>query len=375
MERGADAVSECRNVVVISVDHLRAAYLGCYGNTWIATPAIDRLATEQMVFDEAHATGPLLEDFFRAAWSSSLGDWIRETRSILITDDEEVGRLGVAADFEDHMPLPRGESPGPASDFEETHLAAVCGAAIETIEELDEESDFLWLHIGSLGQVWDAPRAMRERYYEEGDAPVPDFVAPPSLTLPKDFDPDERWGYALAYAAQVSVLDACLGVLFEHLRAARCWNNASVLFCGVRGFPLGEHRVVGANAAPLYGEILHVPWLWRRPGGGDGMTRHAGLAHPGDLPLLLTEDQLPDRDQLLFHGRDHVTAIRTREWFLRRGPSVDAHSEARVELYVKPDDRWEVNDVHDRCHDVVEELSGRLPDLKHGVHGVEEGES
>jgi hypothetical protein len=30
-------------------------------------------------------------------------------------------------------------------------------------------------------------------------------------------------------------------------------------------------------------------------------------------------------------------------------------------LYVKPDDRWEQNDVHDRCRDVVEELRGQLP--------------
>jgi hypothetical protein len=27
-----------------------------------------------------------------------------------------------------------------------------------------------------------------------------------------------------------------------------------------------------------------------------------------------------------------------------------------VELYVKPDDRWEANDVADRCHEYAEEL-------------------
>lgn len=362
MERGADAVSERRNVVVISVDCLRAAYLGCYGNTWIATPAIDRMATELTVFDEAHAAGPSLDDFFRAAWGGPIGEWIRDARSILITDDKDVARFGVTAGFKNQLSLPRGESRSPASELEETHLAAACGAAIESIEGLDEEEDVVWLHIGSLGQVWDAPRTLRERYHEEGDPPVPEFVAPPAKLLAEDFDPDERWGYALAYAAQVSVLDACLGVVFDHLRAARCWKNAAVLLCGVRGFPLGEHRVVGGEACPLYGETLHVPWLWRPPGGCEPMLRHAGLASPADLPALLTEDQLPNHDRLVFRGREHETAIRTHEWFLRRTPAGDSLGEDRIELYAKPDDRWEVNDVHDRCHDVVEELLGAVPD-------------
>src|SRR5262245_37861568 len=38
-------------VVVITACGLHLGYLGCYGNAWIATPTLDRLAAEGMVFD------------------------------------------------------------------------------------------------------------------------------------------------------------------------------------------------------------------------------------------------------------------------------------------------------------------------------------
>ncbi len=43
------------NIVFITVDTLRADYLGCYGNEWIETPAIDSLADNGIVFDRAYS--------------------------------------------------------------------------------------------------------------------------------------------------------------------------------------------------------------------------------------------------------------------------------------------------------------------------------
>jgi arylsulfatase A-like enzyme len=45
------------NVIVIVADTWRFDYLGCYGNPWIQTPNIDRLATESVVFENAYAEG------------------------------------------------------------------------------------------------------------------------------------------------------------------------------------------------------------------------------------------------------------------------------------------------------------------------------
>ena len=42
------------NVITVVVDTLRTAYLGCYGNGWIHTPAIDRFAEQSVRFSRAH---------------------------------------------------------------------------------------------------------------------------------------------------------------------------------------------------------------------------------------------------------------------------------------------------------------------------------
>ena len=46
-------------------------------------------------------------------------------------------------------------------------------------------------------------------------------------------------------------------------------------------------------------------------------------------------------------------SIRTPAWFLRESP-------AGIELYAKPDDRWEINEVAQLCAEVVEQLMGLL---------------
>src|SRR5947209_2976349 len=45
-------------VLVIVVRGLNTGYLGCYGNAWVETPALDRLAAEGVVFDRHYADCP-----------------------------------------------------------------------------------------------------------------------------------------------------------------------------------------------------------------------------------------------------------------------------------------------------------------------------
>jgi hypothetical protein len=53
------------------------------------------------------------------------------------------------------------------------------------------------------------------------------------------------------------------------------------------------------------------------------------------------------------------TALSTPAWFLRAEAPSAAGAEGagrKLELYVKPDDRFEGNEVSDRCLDIVEEF-------------------
>ena len=46
-----------KNVIVVMLDSLQFNYLGCYGNTWIHTPNIDRLSREGVLFENNYIEG------------------------------------------------------------------------------------------------------------------------------------------------------------------------------------------------------------------------------------------------------------------------------------------------------------------------------
>src|ERR1019366_3063065 len=47
------------NVLIITIDTLRADHLGCYGYTLARTPAIDKLARESVRFSDAISSAPI----------------------------------------------------------------------------------------------------------------------------------------------------------------------------------------------------------------------------------------------------------------------------------------------------------------------------
>jgi hypothetical protein len=71
---------------------------------------------------------------------------------------------------------------------------------------------------------------------------------------------------------------------------------------------------------------------------------------------LVRGEQASVRDRAIMRFPDRMeTALRTPEWHLIVSPA------AALRLYVKPDDRWELNEVADRCHDVAELLAADVP--------------
>jgi len=235
-----------------------------------------------------------------------------------------------------------------------------------------EEPWFIWCHLAGLGRVWDAPLELRRQFCEPGDPEPWDSVEVPQLVLRAGHDPDELVAVTHAYAAQVAVLDGSLGALRQFMLDEPSGQRTLLVIAGVRGLALGEHGRVGTEADALYGELLHVPLLFRFPDGLGAAGRSAALVEPADLwatlgelllsdtpgprptarsltPLLREQHPLPNwRDRLAAAGHGGSRAIRTPAWFLR--------TDDKVELYAKPDDRWEANDVAVRCQEVVDLL-------------------
>jgi arylsulfatase A-like enzyme len=287
-----------------------------------------------------------------------------------------------------------------AEDIAQTALAQLLAAACECIAQplavaVDErdQPQLIWVHSRGMYGPWDAPLQLQESLLDEDDPAPYDIVEPPDVVIGRQDDPDAVFLYGCAYAAQVMVLDACINGLMAAADAAWPDGNWLLVLLGVRGFPLGEHGRVGGVDGRLFADQLHVPWLVRFPSGEGRLARTSGLASHFDLlPTLvdfitgeaprdrvdgmsilpLARGRRPEwRDAVISAGPTGARSIRTPGWCLRYPPGYEqelsTEGRAEAELYVRPDDRWEANDVAKLCTDVVAGLIEAMSDASRQI--------
>ena len=61
------------NVIVVVCNSLHLGFLGCYGNSWIETPNLDRLAAEGVVFDHHYPENLTTLPTRRSWWTGRYG--------------------------------------------------------------------------------------------------------------------------------------------------------------------------------------------------------------------------------------------------------------------------------------------------------------
>jgi len=383
-------MESAKNAIVLVFDGLGAGLLGPYGNTWLDTPGMNRLAAQSLVLEHTLVDSPQLADVYRSWWfglhalcppaacqpQRELARVLYDhgVLSTLLTDEAELIEHAGADRFSQHILLPTKEVIAAAAEPEQTQLAALTGAVVDWIDRAGEPF-LLWVHARALTGPWDAPQAFRERLTDTDDPPPEPFVDPPAAAD----DADQLLGVVNACAAQVELIDMCVAALLDGLDAGRHADNTLLALTSSRGYPLGEHGQVGLAEPRLYNELVHVPWMLSLPAGAAALLRSHRLVQPHDLyatlldwfgaappagtsllPLIAGE-QLPGGDRAVAVC-DAQRLIRTPAWQMRQ-PAADAPAK----LFVKPDDRHDANDVAVRCADIVTRLRDCLAEYDQAV--------
>jgi arylsulfatase A-like enzyme len=158
-------------------------------------------------------------------------------------------------------------------------------------------------------------------------------------------------------------------------------EDTLVIFTSDQGEPLGEHGFVRRFRPWLYEELIHTPLIIRLPRGDKGGVRHQALVQTVDLlPTVISALGLKplDRPEAPIHGHDLLPlirgeqtkvrdyaclgmdvaefAIRTHLWHLVVPIDVDPEEPRSAELFRKPEDRWDQNNVIDQHPEVAEHL-------------------
>jgi arylsulfatase A-like enzyme len=300
----------------------------------------------------------------------------RGYQTTLVTDEPQLTQVVGADGFGNCVQVVRA-SDARAEEIPQTALARLFSAACTVIESPQAAPQLVWVHGQGMCGPWDAPLTLQRSLLDEEDPPPIESIAPPDLSIADTDDPDTVFRYSVAYAAQVMVLDACWQVLGDALPSAGGGNEWLVMLLGARGQPLGEHGKIGGIDRRLYIEQLQVPWLIRFPDKAGRLARSSQLVSQLDLTPTIVDwfdggggSQLSRvdgrsvlplvapqaaawRDALVCGDSRQRRAIRTPAWSLLYEPSRGAE---KSELFVRPDDRWEANNVAALCPEIVDGL-------------------
>ncbi len=462
------------NVIVVACNGLHLGFLGPYGNGWIETPHLDRLAAEGVVFDHHYPENLTTLPTRRSWWTGRYGFpdpdqgwtplradepilpdllWDKGVHTALISDvpmlreagqgfgrgfdevrwvrgagydpavapdDPRVGRIRVRDD--PGLRLPPRDDPehdlwkGRWRNFLRNRAAyqtdveentAVARTVREAIDWLGRRAGqngpfLLWLDLFSPHGPWDPPQPYRDQYaaadpdefeadeegdlVEEDDPELPEtledvavLVDVPAGAVGDVIGEAELLRLRRTYAGCVTLLDAWLGKLFAEIKRTGRFEDTLLIFTADQGEPLGEHGYVRRFRPWLYEELIHTPLILRLPGGESGGTRVQALVQTVDLlPTALAALGLPPVEGLhgvdllpLIRGerskvRDYACmgmdveefAIRTHTWHLvvPVDPDPDDDPPRKPELYRKPEDRWDQNDVAAERPEVAEHL-------------------
>ncbi|MFO0800865.1 MAG: sulfatase-like hydrolase/transferase [Gemmataceae bacterium] len=392
------------SVIVFAVRGLPAWWLGPYGNEWVVTPTLDRLAAEGITFDR-HLSDCPDSDAAGRAWLSGRhqvppmsGD-TPEARPVLLEALAAVGvrTVLVRANYPDtdgppsyyagwaevFDARPDADDASPFDDF----LRKVPGV----LDRLPADGRWLlWVETDRCAPPWDVPQDVFDAYLADGDEtgppddaePVPPFADPPT----GPFDRSEPYALEFlhsSFAAVVTKFDAELGELLEMFRSRGLDRTAAWLITSDRGYPLGEHGQVGPHRPWLHQAVVQVPLLLRLPGAVEAGRRVWALTQPADLsPTLLSLfgvcvepgdgfDLLPlasgAGERVRWEAVSGWVVNGVGEWALHTvdrtlllpGPQPQGE-ERPVQLYVKPEDRWEANNLRAAFLDQADELEARL---------------
>jgi arylsulfatase A-like enzyme len=341
-------------ILVLEACALHLGFVGCYGNDWVATPNLDRLAVEGVVFDQHITDSP----------EPTTSDW--RMRSAVTGRYAFPGaRHGVtiADGIIRHEPI----AALPRFAQQARRMTQQC---VEPI---------LWIDGPSLAPPWRLPADMLTVYTGDEAAPVSE----PCCGV-RSLEPEELDRLQSTYAAVVTYFDAQVGRLVDELRDTGQLDELLICVTARCGMPLGEHNLVGTERPWLHDEYVHVPLIVRFPHAETAGVRIPTLTQSIDLmPTLqahlgLTEPA-PEGQSLWPLIRGEVEQIRQyavsalrmgggEEWLLRTPERAlvlpiqvpDGDRPRQCQLYVKPDDRWEANDLSSRHEEEAEQLRQTL---------------
>jgi arylsulfatase len=354
------------DIILITIDALRADHLGTYGYSRPTSPSIDAFAREAVVVQDAVSQAPYTKASMASLFTGLFPTAHKAFTTSRTFDNTMTGHVSGALPSTDvlsprlktlaecltdagYQTIGINTNPFLISDFgfgrgfaqydfltgrdvEVATASAVTSKALAHIDARDRQRPlFLWLHLMEPHSPYTPPDRFRQMFPPKG----------PPLTVPAEAIPawirvdnstDANF-YAALYDAEIRSADEALGTFFDGLKQRKLWDRSVVMLTADHGEEFYEHGGFEHNRT-LYDEMLHVPLIVKAPGLAPRRLQEQ-LAEVDLLPTLVARAGgnvpagLSGADVWsVLTGRRHAEryayaelvgeryALRTREWKL-----------------------------------------------------------
>jgi arylsulfatase A-like enzyme/Flp pilus assembly protein TadD len=257
------AQAEAPNIILITVDTTRADRMGFLGSKLGATPNLDALARQGIVFERAFSQAPLTPVSHATIFTGTypqfhtVTDFGHPLPSLLPSLPEILQKSGyhtaafvgslildpkanMAPGFDrgfDYFDAGFHQKRGPDEtryDSVERRAGDVVGHALTWLKKNRASPFFIWVHLYDPHAPYDPPAPYDKQFKDPYDGEI-------------------------AYA------DGALGKLFAYLRQRGLYDRALIAMMSDHGESLGAHGE-SMHGIFLYDETIHVPLVFKLPG-------------------------------------------------------------------------------------------------------------
>ncbi|MCP4250204.1 MAG: sulfatase [bacterium] len=325
---------DIQNVILVSIDTLRADHLGCYGHKYVDTPNIDAFAADSMLFTAHINAAPSTLSSHTALMTGTYphthgtpknGHVINDKNTMLAEVLKEVGfeTAGFVAAFP--LDSVTGFDQGfdhydDECDALKTRLVRdqtqrrgdkVSDAVLRWLREhdarrADDDRLFLFAHYFDAHWPYEAPPPYGGMYRTDGPAPDGSMKAVHGIRRLLKEGPSERGRQAAEmlrreYCAEITYCDLQVGRLLDHLKARGYYDNSLIIITSDHGETFDEHLDVYAinHGVSVFDTEIRTPLIVRFPKGRFGGRTVSRLVSNIDvMPTILHLLNLPETDRL-----------------------------------------------------------------------------
>jgi choline-sulfatase len=297
--KSAAAKSMARpNVILITIDTLRADHVGCYGAKNVKTPTLDGLAADGVVFESAISQVPLTWPSHAAILTGTypfqngvqdftgepLAPQFRSVAQAFKSAGYRTGAVVSAFVLDRSWGLSRGfdfyDDAFSAETFQKKEIGLVDRRAGESVDHAlawlkksPQKPFFLWLHLYDPHSPYDPPEPYRTEYRDH------------------------------LYDGEIAYADHELGRLITWLKQSKLYDSSLIAMLSDHGESLGEHGE-DEHGFFVYNATVHIPLILKPPAasGIRAQRRREPVETTDVAPTLLQVARVKNPIQNQFHS-------------------------------------------------------------------------